>query len=94
MALPDHAERDEPVHPRVVAVGDQGGTGEALPGAQAHLGGDLVADKADHPRCREHPQVSEVLWVDEPEDRFIEGHAGRHEDDEDNEQSGELLNAE
>ena len=48
---------------------------EALAGAEAYLGGDLVADKADHSGGGQHPQVREVLRVDEALDRLVERHA-------------------
>ena len=70
------------------------GCARRLPAAQTHLGGDLVADEADHTGRREHPEMRQVLRVDEAQDRLVEGDAGRDEDREDNEQSGELLAAE
>ncbi len=41
------SERDEAVRTSVVAVGNEGGAIEALAGAEADQGGELVADEAD-----------------------------------------------
>ena len=53
----DDAERDEAVDAGVVAVGDQRRAREPPPGAEPNLGGELVADEADHAGGREHPEV-------------------------------------
>ena len=60
----DDAERDEAVDAGVVAVGDQRRAVEPATAAQPHLGGDLVAEEADHAGGGEHPEVREVLgWM-------------------------------
>ena len=76
----DHGQGDEPVDAGVVSVGDQRGAVESPAGSEPDLGGDLVADEADHAGGREHPQVGERLGVQEALDRFVEGDAGGEED--------------
>ena len=90
----DDAERDEAVDPGVVAVRDQRRAREPPAGTQPHLGGDLVPDEADHPGGGEHPEVGQVLRVDEALDRLVERDAGRDEDREHDGEPGELLGAE
>src|SRR4051794_17447097 len=75
----------------MIAVCDQGGARQALPSAQAYLGGDLIADEAHHTGCGESPQMRKVLRVDQALDRFIERDAGRDEDGQDDCEPGELL---
>src|SRR5438105_15265491 len=43
----EDSEADEAVDAGMVSVGDEGGTVQPTSGAQATLGGDLVADEAD-----------------------------------------------
>ncbi len=76
----------KPSNQRVVASGDQRRTGEAPSAAQPHRGGDLVADEADYAGGPEHPQVREVLQVDEAQDGLVERDAGG---DENREHDGE-----
>ena len=51
----DDAERDEAVHARVLAVGDERRALLAVAGAQPYLGCELVAEKADHTCGGEQP---------------------------------------
>src|SRR6266566_5116413 len=44
----EDAEADEAVDAGVLAVGGEGGALQSAPGAQAYLGGEFVADEADH----------------------------------------------
>ena len=90
----DDAEGDVAVGAGVVAVGDQGGAGESAAAAESDLGGELVAEEADQAGGGEHPEVRQVLRVDEAEDRFVERDAGGDEDGEHDGEAGELLGAE
>ena len=50
----DHADRDEAVDTRVIAVGHESRAIELAPGTQPHLRGYLVSDETDHAgRCQE-----------------------------------------
>ena len=69
------------------------GLARRRPGAQPDLGGDLVADEADQPGEREHPQVRELLWVDQALDCLVGRDTGGDEDREDDGEAGELLTA-
>ena len=51
----DHAEGDEPVDPGVVAIGDEGWTGQVPAGAEPHLGRNLVAEETDRSGGGEEP---------------------------------------
>ena len=56
----------------MLAVRDERGAGEASASAEADLGCELVADKADHARGRKYPEVGELLRVDQPLDRLVQ----------------------
>ena len=89
----DDAERDEPVDAGVIPVGDERGTVEPAPGPQPHARRELVADEADQAGRGQHPQMGEVLRVQEPLDRLVQGDAGGDEDRRDDGEPGELLAA-
>jgi len=89
----DDSERDESIGACVVAVGDKCRAAEALAGAEADQGGDLVADESDRAGGGECAEVGERLWVDQPLDRLPERDAGADEDRRDNEVAGRLLAA-
>ena len=55
--------------------------------------GDLVADEPNHACGREHPEVRQVLRMDEALDGFVMGNASGDEDREHDEESGDLLGA-
>ena len=65
IALATTPSETKPSIAGVVSVGDERGARESLAGAEPHLGGDLVADEADHAGRGEHPQVRQLLRVDE-----------------------------
>ena len=90
----DHAERDEAIDASVVAVRDHGRARQALARAESHLGRDLIAEEADYAGGSQHPQMRELLRMDEPLDRRVQRHAGRDEDRQHDGQAGELLAAE
>jgi hypothetical protein len=82
----EDAEADEAVDAGVFAVGDKRRALEPPAGAQPNLGGDLVADEADHACRGEQPEVGEVdepernggervaeLWIRSCEERDAEG---------------------
>jgi len=74
-----------------VAVGDQCGAVEVASGAEADLGGDLVADESDQPGERERKQMVDVVGVDEPVDGVGGGDAGADEDRGEDEVAGAFL---
>ena len=89
----DDGERDEAVDAGVVSVGGHRRAPEPPPRRQAHPRRELVADKADDAGRGEHPQVGQVLRVDEALDRHVERDAGGDEDRENDREPGESLAA-
>src|ERR1039458_3868716 len=67
-------------------VGERG-SGGAVSGAPAGLGGDEVAQVPDNAGEREHPQVGGWTLVDEAENRLDPRHARADEDGRNDEQS-------
>ena len=90
----DDSDGDEPVRPRVVAVGDESRAREAPAGAKPDPGGELVPCEPDHPGSGESPEMRQILRLDEPLDGLVEGDAGRSEDREDDGETGDLLRTE
>src|SRR5918999_5975506 len=86
----DDAERDVAVGAGVVAVGDQGGAGEFAAAAESDLGGELVAEEADQAGGGEHPEMGQLLRIEEAHDRLVERDAGGDEDGEHDGEAGEL----
>src|SRR5262249_11421687 len=89
----EDAKGDESVHAGMLAVGDEGGALQAVSGADADLGGDLVADEADDPGRSEQPQVRERARVAEALDRLKQRDHGADEDHEHDGESGETFAA-
>ena len=54
---------------------------------------ELVAEEANQAGCGQHPEVCQLLRVDEAHDRLVEGDAGGDEDGEHDCEAGELLAA-
>ena len=75
----------------MVAVGNQCGAFKPLAAAKTNLSGELIAEKADHTRRRQRPEMRKILRVKETVDRLIQRHTRRNEDREDDEKPGELL---
>jgi hypothetical protein len=73
----------------VFAVCDQRGALEAVAGSEPYLGGDLVADEADHAGGSEQPEVGEGARVDEAFDRLAERDEGADEDCEHDHEAGD-----
>jgi hypothetical protein len=76
----EDAEADEAVDAGMLTVGDQRRALKAATGAQAHLGGELVADEADHSGSRQVLEMREGVRADEPLDRLSERYQGPDED--------------
>lgn len=89
----DDAEADEAVGARVIPVGDEGGAGEAAPGAEPDPGGRLVAEEADDPGQGQNPEVRERLRVEQARDALEEGDEGADQDRQDDEEAGDPLGA-
>lgn len=81
------AKAYESVNSGVVAVGDESRALKPVSGTKPDLCGDVVADEADHARCREEPQMRQVSWVDEALDRLKESDKSADEDGEYNGQA-------
>jgi hypothetical protein len=60
----EDAEADESVDTGVFAVCDECRALQAVPGAEADLGGDLVADEANHPSQSQQPELGpDDVWT-------------------------------
>jgi hypothetical protein len=87
----DDSERDETIGPSVVAVCDQRGARESATGAESHLGRKFVSGEPDDAGRGKHPQVGQVLRVEEALDGLVQRHARRDENREYDRKTGELL---
>jgi hypothetical protein len=72
----DDGERDEAVDARVLSVRDHRGAREAATRGEPDVRGQLVADEADQTGRSEHPEMREVLGMDEAPDRLEQRDAG------------------
>jgi hypothetical protein len=90
----DDPERYEPVRSSVVAVSNKSGACESSPGTKPTLSREFVAHEPDHPGRGKHPQVRQVLGMNESLDRFVERDTRGHEDREHYRETCKPLNAE
>lgn len=89
----NNAEGDEAVDAGVLAVGDHRGARESPSSAEPYPGGKLVAGEADGARSSKHPEVGQVLRVDETLHRLVERDAGGDENRKHDRETGEPLAA-
>jgi uncharacterized protein involved in exopolysaccharide biosynthesis len=94
IALATTPSEDETVDAGVIAIGDQRRAGQAPAGPQSHLRRQLIPDEADHPGSGQHPQMREVLRVNQTLDRLVQRETGRNKDRKHDRQARELLAAE
>ena len=66
----DHGERDVCVDAGMIAVRDQCGTVQSVPGACAYLGGEPVAGESDRAGEGEDEEMTGRGWVDQAQDRL------------------------
>ena len=76
----DDAQRNEAVDAGVIAVGDQRRTRQPPARAQPYLRGQLVTDEADDAGRRQHPEMRQVLRMDQTLDRLVQRDTSRDED--------------
>src|SRR6266536_1968465 len=67
---PNDAQRDEAINPGMVAVSDQRRARQSLPRPQTHLCGQLVSAAPDDPSDSEHPQMRQLVRVDQSLNRL------------------------
>ena len=89
----EHREARPSVGPRVVAVGDKGGTADFPSGADAKDGHRLVAEKAERRSSRDRTEIFERPRMEQTFDRLIGGHHGARENDPDHGEASEIFNA-
>ena len=77
----------------MVAIRDHGRARQALPSAEPHLRGDLIAEEADHAGSGQHPKMRDRVRVDETLNRLVERHARGDKDRKNDGESCQLLAA-
>jgi hypothetical protein len=87
----EHAEADEAVNASVVAVCDESRAVESPPCSRPNLSRNLISDESDHSGRRQPPQVRQVVWIDEAQNRLDERDARADKDNEHNDDSGEAF---
>jgi hypothetical protein len=88
-AAPTHFERSSLADPPKTCP--QVGARQALSRPQASLRDQLVADEADKRGLRQSPEMGELLRIDQPLGRLVQGDAGGDEDRKDDREPGDLL---
>ena len=87
----EHRQRGKTVDAGVLPVGDQRRRADLLADADAEDRYRLVADEADDRRRHDPPEMRDRLRVDELPDRLVASHAGREEDEPDDDHAGEVF---
>ena len=78
----------------MIAIGDERRTRQPFACPQPHLRGQLIADETDDPGSCEHPQMRQLLRVNQTLDRLVQRDTRGDEDREHDREPGELLAAE